>query len=292
MTGRHRSEGQTITLLRKGSLQMPIDLRVTANDGSIHDFHIPNTWFVKDTKAQVLPRWIGFDDLRREYTAHVDVPTGIAQVTIDPTNRLADAYKLNDHLHMPLELTFDHHIWNQPDRRTYEAFVRPDLWWNGYDGVKAGFHANGSYMRYKHRFSVSAWLNTGLGQHLPPENPALAVDSIPGNTDTGFDRISYNLSYTNGTEKVLRGSSVSLHARMLDGLQRYGAGFQWALPNNHTTAQVNALYFIRRDSTSLTYLLNPGEWELDALNASLNASVRHTYAYARGRGDLLVEARN
>ncbi|MBK8499422.1 MAG: hypothetical protein IPL52_11565 [Flavobacteriales bacterium] len=136
MTGRHRSEGQTI-VAPKG---IAPDAHRPARDGERWQhprFHIPNTWFVKDTKAQVLPRWIGFDDTRRDYTAHVDVPTGIAQVTIDPTNRLADAYKLNDHLHMPLELTFDHHIWNQPDRRTYEAFVRPDLWWNGYDGVKA-----------------------------------------------------------------------------------------------------------------------------------------------------------
>ena len=34
----------------------------------------------------------------RDYIAHIDVPTGIEQVTIDPTNRLGDAYKVNDHL--------------------------------------------------------------------------------------------------------------------------------------------------------------------------------------------------
>lgn len=292
VTGRHADGGQTITLLRKGSLQMPIDLRITAKDGRLYDFHIPNTWFEKKTDARILPRWIGFGDLRREYVAQVDIPTGIEQVVIDPTNRLADCYKLNDQMSPPVEVSFDHHIRNYPDRRTYEAFVRPDLWWNGYDGVKAGFHANGNYMKYKHRFSFSAWLNTGLGQHLPSDNAATSVDSIVGNRDTGYDPISFNFNYTNGTEKILRGSSVFVHARLLDGLQRYGTGFQWALPNDRTVAKLEALYFIRRDSTDLTYLLQPGEWELDRLNGSVNASLRHTYGYNSGRGDILLEARN
>jgi Peptidase family M1 domain len=292
VTGRHDDAGQTIHLRRNGSLQMPIDLHVLAKDGKVYDFHIPNTWFEKKTNATVLPRWIGFDDLRRDYIAQVNIPTGIEQVTIDPTDRLADFNKLNDHLLPPVEVTFDHHIRNYPDRRTYEAFVRPDVWWNGYDGAKVGFHANGSYMKYKHRFHLSAWLNTGLGQYLPPYLEAAQVDSIPDNADTGFDPISFNFRYTNGTEKILRGSSVFLHARMLDGLHRYGAGFNYALPNNKTEAQIEALYFWRKDSTDLTYLLAPDEWDLDRLNASLNASVRHRYSYGRSRGDVTLEMRN
>ncbi|HRH38847.1 MAG TPA: M1 family aminopeptidase, partial [Flavobacteriales bacterium] len=157
----HKDNGQTIHLKRKGSLQMPIDLQVIARDGKRYNYHIPNTWFVKRTDATVLPRWTGFGNLRRDYTAHVDIPSGIEEVIIDTTNRLADFNKLNDRLITPVEVTFDHHVRNYPDRRTYEAFVRPDLWWNGYDGVKAGFHMNGSYMKYKHRFSLTTWLNTG-----------------------------------------------------------------------------------------------------------------------------------
>ncbi|MBL0127282.1 MAG: M1 family metallopeptidase [Flavobacteriales bacterium] len=292
VTGKRDDAGQTIEIKRKGSLQMPIDLRVTGNDGNIHDFHIPNTWFEKKTNATVLPRWIGLGELQRTYIAKVDIPTGIAQVDIDPTNRLADANKLNDHMALPVEVTFDHHIRNYPDRRTYEAFVRPDLWWNGYDGVKAGFHVNGSYMKYKHRFSLSAWLNTGLGQYLPPNTKNTPADSIPGNANTGFDPISFNFTYANGTEKLLKGSSVFAQARMLDGLNRFSAGFQYSLPNGRTDAQVEALYFWRKDSTDLTYLINPQEWELNALNASINTSVRHRYDYAMGRGDLLFETRS
>ena len=292
VTGRNKDAGQSIHLRRKGSMQMPIDLFVTARDGKVHTFHIPNTWFEKRTDAIVLPRWIGYDGLRRDYIARVDIPSGIAQVSIDTTDRLADAYKLNDHLAAPVSVTFDHHISNLPDRRTYEAFVRPDLWWNGYDGAKVGVHLNSNYMRYKHKVHFTAWLNTGIAQHLPPENPALQVDSIPGNTDTGFDPASFNFRYENGTEKLLKGSSVFLHARMLDGLQRYGAGMTWALPNGRTTASAELVYFIRRDSSDLTYLLYADQWEVDRLNGALDLSLRHRYDHVSGTGDLKLELRS
>lgn len=292
VTRRNKDSAQRITLVRKGSMHMPIDLRVTAKDGSLYDFHIPNTWFEKRTEATVKPRWIGGGDLQKRYTLFVDVPSGIEQVSIDPSDRLADHYKLNDHLSVPVTVSFDHHIRNAPDRKAYEVFVRPDLWWNGYDGAKVGVHLNSGYMRHKHKVHFSAWLNSGLGQHLPPDNPALQVDSIPGNTDTGFDPISFNFRYENGTEKLLKGSAMFVHARMLDGLQRYGAGWKWLLPNGRTEAQAELLYFIRQDSASLTYLLYPEQWELDRWNGALDLSLRHRYDHARGDGDLKLELRN
>jgi aminopeptidase N len=292
VTGRNKDSGQTIRLQRKGSMHMPVDLRITAKDGTIHDFHIPNTWFEKKTTATVLPRWIGYDDLQRNYIVKVDIPSGIEQVTIDPTHRLADHNALNDHLVPPVSVTFDHHLPNAPDRRTYEAFIRPDLWWNGYDGTKVGMHLNSNYMHYKHKVHFSAWLNTGIGQFLPPTNPSVQLDSIPGNTDTGYDPISFNFRYENGTEKLLKGSSVFVHARVLDGLQRYGAGWHWRLPNGRTEVNAELLYFIRKDSSDLTYLLYPDQWELRSLNGALDLSVRHRYAYERGTGDLLLETRN
>ena len=289
---RFKEDGQEITLRRVGDLHMPIDLQVIARNGSVHNLHIPNTWDVKQTTDSVLPRWIGYDQLQRDYTARVNIPSGIDQVIIDPSDRLADANKLNDRLTPPVEITFDHHLWARPDRRTYEGFVRPDLWWNGYDGVKAGVHFNGSYMRYKHKLHFSAWLNTGMGQHLPPNNAAVQFDTVPGNTDTGYDPISINFRYENGTEKVLKGSSIFLHARVLDGMQRYGGGFKYALPNGRTEAQVELVYLIRRDSSDLTYLLYPDLWNLDQLNGTVNLSLRHRYNHGRGTGDLLAELRS
>ncbi len=292
VTGKHKDAGQTIHLRRKGDLHMPIDLRIEARNGTIHDFLIPNTWFEKKTSATVLPRWIGYDELERDHIVHVDIPSGIAQVTIDPTNRLADAYKVNDHMVLPISVGFDHHIRQRPDRKNYEAFVRPDLWWNGYDGVKAGVHLNSSYMKYKHRIHFSGWLNTGMGQSLPPNNASRQFDPIPGNTDTGYDPFSFNFRYENGTEKILKGSSVFVYARLLDGLDRYGGGWHWDLPNRKTEVQAELIYFIRRDSADLTYLLYPDQWELNRLNGALDVSLHHRYDYSHGRGDLKLELRN
>ncbi len=288
---RGRDSGQEIRFRRKGSMQMPLDFTVVARDGSRHDFHIPNTWFVKDTRAKVLPRWIGFDELERDHIARVDIPSGIADVLIDTTYRLADAYQLDNSLRLPATITFDHHIANRADRRRYEGFGRPDLWWNGYDGVKVGVHFNGNWMRYKHRLHATAWLNTGIGQYLPPAIRS-GQDSIPGSTDTGFDPISFNIRYENGTEKVLKGSSVYLLARHLDGLQRYGGGFHWDLPDRRTSADIRLTYFLRRDSSDLTYLLYPKAWDLDRLNGALDLGLTRTYERGRTNGRLAIDLRS
>lgn len=286
-----KDDGQVIHLRRKGSLHMPIDLQVIARDGRHYDLHIPNTWFEKRTPAKVLPRWIGYDELQRDYFARVDIPSGIEQVRIDTTNRLGDYNKLNDQLRFPVSVTLDHHIQNRPDRNVYEAFVRPDLWWNGYDGVKAGVHFNSSYMRYKHKVHFSAWLNTGMGQYLPPTNRAV-MDTVPGNKDTGYDPFSFNFRYENGTEKLLKGSSVFLKARVLDGLEHYGAGWEWNMPNNRTSVTAELHYFIRKDSTDLTYLLYPDSWDLDRLNGAFDVTLRHSYEAGIGSGAFKLELRN
>lgn len=284
---RTRDEGQVIHLRREGSLQMPIDLRVTGRDGREYDYHIPNTWFTKKTDATVLPRWIGWDDLQRDYRAAVNIPSGIAEVRIDTTLRLADAYQPDNSLHPPVDIGFDHHLYNTPDRRTYEGFARPDIWWNGYDGVKAGVHFHGGYMRYKHKLWATAWLNTGFGQSLPP-GPEGTSDTIPGDRDTRYDAMSFNVRYENGTEKLLRGSSIHLDVRHLDGLARYGGGFRWDMPDDKTVLRAEVSYLLRRDSTDLTYLLYPEEWEPDRLNASSTLALEHEYGRAHGGGTVEV----
>ncbi|MGV9011031.1 MAG: M1 family metallopeptidase [Flavobacteriales bacterium] len=277
---RGADSGQQITFKRIGDLQMPIDVTVTANDGHAYKYHIPNTWYTKKIDAKVLPRWIGFDELQREYTATVDIPTGIANVQIDPTYRLADAYQLNNSLKLPVETTFDSHIKNAPDRKTYEGFVRPDIWYNGYDGAKVGVHFHGSYLKYKHQVWFTAWLNSGLGQHLPS-----------GGVNTAYDPISFNFRYENGTEKLLKGSSVNVAARMLDGLQQYRAGFKWNIPFSNTSFHTDMKFMLRRDSSDLNYLIYPDRWNLNALNSTWNTGMDHRYGRRNLNGELALEIR-
>lgn len=278
---RNADSGQQIRFRRKGDMQMPIDFTVIAKDGAHHDFHIPNTWFQKSTTATVLPRWIGYDELQRDYTANVNIPSGIADVLIDTTYRLADCYQPNNSLKLPFDAGFDHHIRNRPDRRAYEGFVRPDLWWNGFDGAKLGVHFHSGWLRYKHKLWLTAWINTGMGQHLPDNGPTV-----------GYDPISFNLRYENGTEKLLRGSRVEVAARMLDGLERYAAAFNWDLPGGRTTLRTSMRFLLRRSGDDLRYLLFPAEWEPNALNSVWDNSVRHRYDHRFGSGDVTLNVRN
>lgn len=278
---RHADQGQQIRFRRIGELQMPIDFTVTGRDGQVHDFHIPNTWFVKSTTATVLPRWTGFAELERDYTATVNIPSGIAEVQIDTTWRLGDANPLNNSLRMPVELGFDSHVPNLLNRRAYQGHLRPDLWYNGFDGTKLGVHFNGSFMRYKHRLWFTAWVNTGLGQHLPS-----------GGVNTAYDPISLNFRYTNGTERLLRGSSVHVAARLLDGLERYEGGLTWDVPFTQTTLYTNLRFMLRRNSSDLTYLIDPELWNAGQLNSTWNTGATHRYSYWKGSGTLHLEMRN
>lgn len=272
--------GQKIHFRRVGEMQMPLDFTVVANNGQQHQFHIPNNWFVKRTDATVLPRWIGFDNLKRDYWAAVDIPSGIADVRIDTTARLGDAYPLNNSLRFPLTSTFDSHIHNQPDRRNYETFVRPDIWYNGFDGIKVGVHANGSFFRYKHKVWFTAWLNSGLGQDLPG-----------GQVLTDYQAINFNFRYETGTERLVHGSSVFAGARLLDGLERYEAGFNWNIPFTRTTLYTHAKFMLRRDSVQLTYLIYPGQWQVNELNSTWNTGVLHQYDHRAGNGSIALDVR-
>lgn len=278
---RNADAGQRIHLRRIGDMQMPIDMAVTANDGRQYNFHIPNNWYVKRTDATVLPRWIGFDEVQRDYFAQVDIPSGIADVRLDTTYRLGDANWLNNSLRFPFTSTFDSHIRNWPDRRTYEGFVRPDIWYNGFDGAKVGVHFNGGYLRYKHQIHFSAWLNTGFGQSLPG-----------GVVNTAYDPFSFNFRYRNGTGRLLNGSSVTVAAKLLDGLEQYEGGFNWNIPFSGTSLYTNAKFMIRRDSTDLLYLIQPDQWEPGALNSTLTTGVLHAYDLGKGDGSLRLEVRN
>ncbi|MBP9080095.1 MAG: M1 family metallopeptidase [Flavobacteriales bacterium] len=277
---RNADVGQRIHFRRSGDMQMPIEFAVKANDGKTYDYLIPNNWFVKKTSATVLPRWIGFDELQRDYYAEVNIPTGIADVRIDTSYRLGDANMLNNSLRFPFESTFDSHIRNWPNWRTYQGFARPDLWYNGYDGLKVGAHFHGSYLRYKHQVWFSAWLNTGLGQSLPG-----------GGVNTAYDPISLNFRYENGTGRWLNGSSIFVAARLLDGLEQYEGGFNWDIPFTKTSLYTNMKFMLRRDSADLTYLLYPDRWELHALNSTWNTGLEHRYDWHKGNGSLGLEVR-
>lgn len=262
-----------IRFKRKGSMQMPIDFRVHTKTDTFYDFHIPNTWYVKDTDAEVLPKWYGIDKIQEEYTAIIRLEDKIDWVEIDPSKRLADVYPMDNHWrgNRPPEVQFDSHIANMSDIHNYEYFVRPDIWYNAYDGMKFGFHANGNYMDYKHVFDVNVWFNSGV----------LQQDPFIGNND--FDLINFRMNYHTGIENIFKGGEIFGSAMYLDGLQKVDLGIRKRINDDNTEFYTFFRSMYRNRSE---YALFPDLWAAGFFNNTLNTGIKHRYKYKKGEGQL------
>lgn len=277
-----RKGNYIIRLERKGRMQMPIDLQIIDGNDSIHNFHIPNTWFEKETDATVLPKWTGFGKLNRTYEIEVPIPEGIKRVKIDPTDRLADVYMLDNARSTPIQFDFDHQVYNRPDWRKYEIAARPDIWYNGFDGVKFGLHVNGGHMNTNHLFNAYLWANSGFGQWNVPSD--IELDE--------FMPISFLFNYRTSLAKYWKNSQIDLAGRVLDGLYNYEVGFSKKNRKQNTTYRIYFRSLYRYADRDIAYLLNRDTWNADAWNNSFNFDIKHTYRYRAGKGELHIGLRS
>lgn len=263
-----------IDFKRKGRMPMPIDFTVTANDGKTYNYYIPNTWFEKETDATVLPRWIGWDNVQKTYTANVVVPSGIKDVQIDTSYRLADVNLLNNGKKTPITVGFDSKIYNPPSWKNYRVLARPDLWYNSFDGIKAGFYVGGMYMNGYHQFDLSGHFNTGAFQSQLPNDSSF----------NEFDQFDISFGYSTPTNKFIRNSSVGLQARHLDGLDLASATFNVWDRKLHNKFYIQYKMMYRKDTSDLTYLVNPEEWQAGKFNNTVTFGYEHPYQYMKGKG--------
>ncbi len=277
-----KADEYEITFKRKG-MQMPLDFAVIGKNDSIYLYHIPNTWFIKQTKAVVLPRWIGWDKVKPEYTAKVTIPGGgIADVVIDPTSRLADVNMLNNSKKAPIKYRFDSKIYNPSDWTKYEVFARPDIWYNGYDGVKIGLNINGNYMNYKHIFDATVWFNSGIA-------PNYLDSTVEKNK---YDNISFRINYRTSTDRFMKGSAFYASAKALDGLNAYLIGFDRKDVSGKNRVYMNFKSMYRKGLNDLPYLLLPNEWTPNQLNNTVNIGLEHNYTYKSGTGIINLALRS
>ena len=267
-------------------MQMPVDFTVTAKNGSKYNFYIPNTWFEKQTTATTLPKWFGWGKLHSTYTAHVQVPSGIKNVQIDTTFRFADKYMLDNYKSRGMcispkavKLQFDGGLAPQFDRKHYRAYIRPDLWWNPVDGIKAGAHIEGDYLFVMHKLDASIWWNTHLLQEtdfqsLTGEKPYLR-----------YAPVNYSFNYITPVSRNMPKLQLQLNSRYLDGLWYHRGGFNW-LMNEQNSFQLYAQSMWRPTSFDFDYLIYPNEWSSvpGRKNNSLNAQWTHMYSYMGGSG--------
>ncbi|MCW3077478.1 MAG: hypothetical protein JWO32_2087 [Bacteroidetes bacterium] len=292
---RKKNDVYEITFKRKGSMQMPIDFVVIDKNDSARHYYIPNTWFEKPTRANTLPRWIGWGPkLKPSYTATLNIGTKIKNVIIDPSFRLADVDMTNNIKYRKLDIKFDSKVYNPPNWKQYEVRLRPDVWYNGYDGVKFGFAASGDYLNTKHVFNLGVWLSSGLGQAYVDSSsnknlvPAVADSTFRIN---GFNKISFAFNYKTSLHKFIKKSSVNLSLKSLDGLDAGVIGFEKKSNNERTRLYTFLKAMLRDMPQDMVYLINSGEWGYRKLNSALHVGMEHTYKYKRGIGNVLMDVR-
>jgi hypothetical protein len=282
-----------IKFTRNGLMEMPVDFTVTAKDGKKHSYYIPNTWYEKETLATTLPKWYGWSRLNKEYTAHVQIPSGIKTVQIDTTYRLADR-NWRDNFKtrsfpirtQAVKIRPDYGVNTIPDRLHYRVNLCPDLWWNPADGIKLGLHMSGDYLNTAGKVDAAIWFNT----HLLQETNYKSFES-----EGWYERyvpISYTFNYLTPLSKNYNKLQLQLNSRLLDGLWYHRGGFNW-LPKTTDKIEVYAQTMWRPLPHDLDYLIYTNEWSSTRAhpNSSLNLAWTHTHKYVRGTGTCSFAAR-
>ncbi|MBS1628518.1 MAG: M1 family metallopeptidase [Bacteroidetes bacterium] len=290
-----RNQGKglwAIRFRRRGLSQMPLDFTVTARDGSRQSYTLPNTWFNK-AGTMPLPKWWGWSKIQPIYTAQVQIPSGLKQVQIDTSFRLADTY-WPDNYFRPGRFNDGSTLWrfdaglSRPfDRRHYRAWWRPDLWWNALDGMKAGLHLEGDYLGLFRKINGSLWWNTHL----------LQEESYWRKTGErlykNYRPFSFSINLTTILLPRTPRLSGELSLRDLDGLQYLKAGLRYKT-GNYSDVSFYLLGMRRRDAADLDYLLAPQEWSSTEhrQNSSLNLGYAARYSYRGYNGTISLNLRS
>lgn len=282
-----------IHLKRKGTMQMPLDFTVTTRKGNQQDYHIPNTWFQKETEATLLPKWPGWGKLHTGYTARIHAPEGIKHIKIDTSERLADIYPLNNtrgrwRIIRPgsIEVKPDPGFYRPLNRYQYRMEVRPDVWWNPIDGIKGGIHAEGSYLGLLHRVEATLWWNT----HVFQTDPYVSYES-----EGWYERyLPFNFSFRYRTPlfKAQSNQEIDLSARLIDGLIHLRAGYHWKWTPDFSS-QIFYQSMWRPVAYDLDYLLYPQEWSSDKKtpNSTLNLLLTKDFKTLHGYGSGTLQVR-
>ena len=290
-----------ITFERKAEMQMPIDFTVQSKDGETKKYHIPNTWFVKKTDATILDKWYGFGKIHKQHSVIIRSPKGVKDVVIDPSNRLADAYMIDNSLHNNISLEWEDYVWSYPDWKKYEMTLRPKLWYNGYDGIKTGIQFTGDYMDVHHKFDGTFWVNTGFAQnndYLPEAEVNFINAEILAVIDTiksgsGYNQFSYEIDYKTPLTNIHKGLEMNLISKKLDGLDLHKVRLEQAL-NKDNSMYIEIKVMQRPEETSSTYLLLNDEafWMTNKWNNTLTVGINHIYNYHRGNGAISLAIRS
>jgi aminopeptidase N len=248
-------------------------------DGMKYSFHIPNTWFIKQTDAVMLPKWFGWDKIHPEYSCTVVIPGGLKSIQIDPTFRLADIYMPDNYYRHKVEFDFDAGLAQDADWKKYQARWRPDAWYNALDGIKLGLHVNGNYYQVKNNFSLTVWYNSSLFTNGIPDY------DLDESLNDSLCPVSFQFHYFSNTHRLLKNSGVQFSLQHTDGLWMGNAQFHFS-PSSKNKITLAAKSMLRPGLTDVMYALYPEFWNAGAWNNKISVRYQRNYTWFKGNGTL------
>ena len=263
-----------ISFERKERMQMPIDFTVIAKNGKEYKYHIPNHWFIKETDAKILPKWHGWDLIHPTYSAIIEVPSGIENVIIDPTQRLADMYMPDNSLKKNRKIKFNDNLYKYPDWKNYEIKYQPNIWYNNIDGVKFGVNIKGGYLNHHHLFDATFWVNSGISR----------VESY--NQENPTDNISYRFNYNTNLDKLSLKTRINAHSEYIAGLHKNHLSLTKSDKKNNNKITLKFLSLYRPTSSNVDYLIYPRDWDINKFNNRIDVNIEHDYKYNNGKGEI------
>lgn len=278
-----------VTFERMGQMQMPINFTTYDKLGNEQSYHIPNKWYVVPTEDIVLPKWEGWGNVNKTYTTEIQLKAKLQNLKIDTSLQMADINCLDNSKKFPLSVKFDSKLSAYPKRESYEVFIRPDVWYNAYDGMKTGINIRGHHMNYYHKFELTFWGNTGIGQRNFPTN-AITRDEL-----INYDPYSFRFKYNTPIKKFGQDWYFNTTLKQLDGLHSYQGGIY--RDRKRDKFSISLLSLSRPNSYDLNYLLvNQSEhlnyWNYGQYNNNLDISYTKKYKNNHSFGQLKLEFRH
>jgi len=259
-----------LKLARKGEMQMPIALTLQDREGNQMEYWIPNTDFVKNTDATVLPKWVGWNDKAEGYEVELSGVSNIKRVLVDGSERLADVNQLNNSIPFPIDVQFDNLSYNYPEH-AYMIEWRPSLWYNGFDGIKLGLQFKGDYYQTRHVTELGAWYNTGLGQ----QTSELFDRSLRNN----WCRFNYRVGYSTPLNAIGKKANISIKSSFLDGVFLQNLSWKVQLPNKKTSIAHSFGSIYLPGDASLNYPVYSQLWNTEKFNNYTDLELTHRYRY-------------
>jgi hypothetical protein len=171
----------------------------------------------------VLTKWTGWGNLNKKHTVTIQTNSKLKQVEIDPTQRLGDYNPNNNTWKKHPNWYLDKGNYPTSDVRKVSIGIRPDVWYNTVDGVKAGINIERQYGQLN-RTNIAAWYSTGAG-------------GFGGDTEP-MQLFQYQLDYD---RKLAHNFDWDLQVRNKEGLEFYSTQLNKQFGNNTVSGRIKAM---------------------------------------------------